>query len=140
MCFLGMTFFISDGIYITKGKGGIVMRYTENEIAETEEDQTDEYSGETAEKPIVRGNGMLLIIIQLIVSAVIVIAALVIKLIGGEVHGQAAAWFYDNYNNSVFTNTADGIIPYTDNIKLKETSKPAPDIIISAPASIAQCT
>ncbi len=104
------------------------MRYTENEIAETEEDQTDEYSGETAEKPIVRGNGMLLIIIQLIVSAVIVIAALVIKLIGGEVHGQAAAWFYDNYNNSVFTNTADGIIPYTDNIKLKETSKPAPDI------------
>ncbi len=106
------------------------MEYTDEEMQETEENQSDDYRGEEAEKPSVRGNGMLLIIIQLIVSAVIVIAAFVIKLIGGTLHSQIGTWFYDNYNNSIFINTADGTVPYTDNIKLKETSTPTPDIEI----------
>lgn len=106
------------------------MGYTDEEMQETEKNQSEEYNGEEVKKPAVRGNGMLLIIIQLIVSAIIVIAALIIKLIGGTVHSQAATWFYDNYNNSIFINTADGTVPYSDNIKLKETSTPSPDIII----------
>ena len=114
------------------------MGYTDEEMQETEKNQSEEYNGEEVKKPAVRGNGMLLIIIQLIVSAVIVIAALIIKLIGGTVHSQAATWFYDNYNNSVFINTADSTIPYTDNIKLKEISTPAPNIIVKENVDITE--
>lgn len=114
------------------------MGYADDEMQDTEENESEEYNGEDVKKPVVRGNSMLLIIIQLIVSAIIVIAALVIKLIGGTVHSQAATWFYDNYNNSVFINTADGTIPYNDNIKLKETSTPTPDIEINENEDITQ--
>lgn len=106
------------------------MGYDEEEIRE---DADSEFIGDGehySEIPKKQGNSMLLIIIQLIVSVIIIIAALIIKFIGGTVHSEVATWFYDNYNNSIFLDTADSILPFTDNISLKETSTPAPDMEI----------
>ena len=79
-----------------------------------------------------RGKGMLLIVIQLIVSALIVAGAFTVKLIGGTLHGTLGTWFYDNYNNSVMLGSKDGVFPFSDPVEVEETSTVAPGIEAAA--------
>ena len=65
----------------------------------------------------------LLIIIQLAICLTVIIAAFVIKAIGGDIHAAVGTWFFDNYNNSIFTNTANAPLKFTDNTSLTETSR-----------------
>ena len=65
----------------------------------------------------------LLILIQLTICFIIMISAFVIKTLGGDIHAAVGTWFFDNYTNSIFTNTADSSIQFTDNTSLTETSR-----------------
>ncbi len=90
------------------------MRNTENDECKNED---------TARK----GNGMLLIIIQLIVSVVIIAAALAIKLIGGTVHAAVGTWFYENYNNTILITDDEPILPFHDDVRIEEESTAVPE-------------
>ncbi len=72
-------------------------------------------------------NSMLLIVIQLTVSAILIIASIVIKMIGGTVHSELGTWYYKNYNNTIFLDSAQSFLPFADNITLTETSTAVPD-------------
>jgi len=65
----------------------------------------------------------LLIVIQLAICFIVIISAFVIKALGGDIHAAVGTWFFDNYTNSVFTNTADSPLSFTDNTSLTETSR-----------------
>lgn len=95
------------------------MEYEEELLTEPEEELSPEKKKQ--------GGSMLLIGIQLIVSTLLIAAALVIKLIGGTVHSEIGTWYYKNYNNSIFLNTADSPLPFSDPITLTETSTATPD-------------
>ena len=69
-----------------------------------------------------KGGGMLLIVIRMIVGALIIGAALTIKLIGGTVHANLGTWFYENYNNSIMTDSSEGIFPFFDPVEVSEQS------------------
>ena len=62
----------------------------------------------------------LLIIIQIVICTLLLIGAFVIKTIGGSLYAQVGTWFYDNYNNSVFTDTKDNILSFVDKTKTTE--------------------
>ncbi len=64
-----------------------------------------------------------LIIIQLILCGLIIISAFMVKLIGGSVYAIVGTWFYDNYNNSVFTDTQDNIFSFIDGTKTSEKNE-----------------
>lgn len=82
---------------------------------------------ELSQAPARRGNGMLLIIIQLIVCTVIILGAFVVKLIGGELHAAVGTWFYENYNNTVFIEDIGQVLPMNDPVSINETSTPVPE-------------
>ena len=65
----------------------------------------------------------LLTFIQLAICLTAIIGALVIKVIGGDIHAAVGTWFFENLNNSIFTNTADSSVNFTDNTSLTETSR-----------------
>ena len=65
----------------------------------------------------------LLIIIQLAVSIIIIISAFVVKAIGGNIHSIVGTWFFENYSNSIFTDTANSPMQFTDSTSLTETSR-----------------
>ena len=65
----------------------------------------------------------LLIIIQLAVSIIIIISAFVVKAIGGNIHSIVGTWFFENYSNSVFTDTANSTLQFSDSTSLTETSR-----------------
>ena len=68
-------------------------------------------------------HSQLLIIIQLAISLIIIISAFVIKAIGGDIHAAVGTWFFQNYSNSIFTDTANSPLPFTDSTSLTETSR-----------------
>lgn len=65
----------------------------------------------------------LLIIIQLAICFIVIISAFVMKAIGGDIHAAVGTWFFDNYNNSIFTDTAVSPLKFNDNTSLTETSR-----------------
>ena len=65
----------------------------------------------------------LLTVIQLVICLIAVIAALVIKAVGGDIHAAVGTWFFENLNNSIFTDTADSSVHFTDNTSITETSR-----------------
>ena len=65
----------------------------------------------------------LLTFIQLAICLIAVIAALVIKAVGGDIHAAVGTWFFENLNNSIFTDTADSSVNFTENTSLTETSR-----------------
>lgn len=66
------------------------------------------------------GGSQILIIIQLILCAIVLLGAVAIKSIGGSLYATVGTWFYDNYNNSIFTGTQDNIFSFFDQIKTIE--------------------
>lgn len=123
--------YIGIGIIIIKQMGGHEMRYEDQrfeEVSESEPENINEESensnsqdDETGKR---KNHSLLLTFLQLGTCAVIIIAAVAVRLIGGTVYSQAATWFYDNYNNSVFTDTAENILPFTDNVKFTKNESP----------------
>ena len=56
----------------------------------------------------------ILIIIQIIISVIIIISAFVIKTIGGDIHAFIGTWFFENYNNSIFTDTSQSPLDFIE--------------------------
>ena len=75
----------------------------------------------------------LLIIIQLAISLIIIISAFVIKAIGGDIHAAVGTWFFQNYSNSIFTDTANSPLQFTDSTSLTETSRSSEYSEVSQP-------
>lgn len=65
----------------------------------------------------------LLTIIQLILCVIVIAGAFVIKTIGGEWYAAIGTWFFDHYNNSIFTDTADSPLSFLDPSGITETSR-----------------
>ena len=65
----------------------------------------------------------ILIIIQIIISVIIIISAFVIKTIGGDIHAFVGTWFFDNYNNSIFTDTAKSPLDFIEETVITEASR-----------------
>lgn len=51
----------------------------------------------------------LLMIVQLGICIAVVSGALILKAVGGEVYANTATWFFDNYNDTIFT--SDELVP-----------------------------
>ncbi|MDD6489040.1 MAG: hypothetical protein PUG48_04405 [Clostridia bacterium] len=71
-------------------------------------------------------SSQLLIIIQLIICTLLLISAFVIRTIGGSLYAQVGTWFYDNYNNSVFTDTKNNVLSFIDSTKTTENKDVIP--------------
>lgn len=97
---------------------------------ETAEDYYDEENLEEEQQTYstIGIRSQLLTIIQLIVCSLILISAFAVKLIGGEIYGTVGTWFYDNYNDSIFTGTNESNFNFSDLVKFNETSTISPDI------------
>ena len=65
----------------------------------------------------------ILIIIQIIISVIIIISAFVIKTIGGDIHAFIGTWFFENYNNSIFTDTSQSPLDFIEETIITETSR-----------------
>ena len=65
----------------------------------------------------------LLTVIQLVICLTAIIGALVIKVIGGDIHAAVGTWFFENLNDPIFTDTADSSVHFTDNTSITETSR-----------------
>lgn len=68
----------------------------------------------------------LLIIIQLVLCGIILIGALIIKTTGGSLYAAVGTWFYDNYNNSIFTDTKENVFSFVDKTKTTENNNLMP--------------
>lgn len=99
-------------------------KYGDKEFCD-EDKNNNEYSPKNKDKKITAGS-QLLIIIQLIICTLLLISAFVIKTIGGSLYAQVGTWFYDHYNNSVFTNTKNNILSFTDKTKTTENKDVIP--------------
>ncbi len=79
---------------------------------------------EQNEKASVReeSRGLLLIAIRVIICLLLLAAAGAVKIIGGDIHAQVGTWFYDNYNNTIFTDEKESIPPFADQVSAAETS------------------
>lgn len=97
-------------------------RYDENENYEQESDNEP-----IKQKKKISGSSQILIIIQLILCILVLVCAIVIKSIGGSLYATVATWFYDNYNNSIFTDTKDNILSFIDKTKTTEKDNNIPD-------------
>lgn len=76
------------------------------------------------EKASVReeSRSLLLIAIRVIICLLLIAAAGAVKLIGGEIHAQVGTWFYDNYNNTIFTDEKESTPPFADQVSVTESS------------------
>lgn len=70
----------------------------------------------------VRSKSLLLIGIRTVLCCIALAAAVVVKLAGGELYARTATWFYDNYNNSIFSGNVAAEMPFTDPVTIKENS------------------
>ena len=70
----------------------------------------------------VHTRGLLLTIVQLSVCLLMIVSALLVRLMGGEVYAWTATWFFDNYNSSVFTDAKLPLLPYRDEVSFQEES------------------
>ncbi len=68
----------------------------------------------------------LLTVIQTAICVIAVIAAVVIKAIGGDIYANVASWYFDTLGNSVFTDGKELFSPPKDNTQVKETSNLSP--------------
>ncbi len=91
----------------------------------TDEDNEAEYIQSIEEKR--KSRSLLLIFIQLVITVLMILTAVSVKLIGGTVHSTVGTWFYEHYNNSVWIDTAEGLLPFQDNVKLSETDNALPE-------------
>ncbi|MBQ8135321.1 MAG: M23 family metallopeptidase [Clostridia bacterium] len=99
---------------------------TENTEFETEDNEAEaEYIQSIEEKR--KSRSLLLILIQLIITILIILAAVTVKLIGGTVHSTVGTWFYEHYNNSVWLDTAEGLLPFEDSVKYSEKDNELPE-------------
>lgn len=92
-----------------------------------EEFDEDNYDDNEIRTTVVKPKKMsaksqLLIVIQLILCGIILGGAFIVKSIGGQLYATVGTWFYDNYNNSVFTDTQKNIIPFIDKITTTENN------------------
>lgn len=92
-------------------------------------DSQDTFENKTPPKKTNPVRTQLLTVIQLVLCFLIITAAIVIKIIGGTLYAEVGTWFFDNYNNSVFTGTADSFISFTDDTSISETSRYSADEI-----------
>ncbi len=93
-------------------------QYQENDFRE---DTGDFDNAVEEDYPVKSKNrSMLLIICQLVVCIVCIAGAITIKLIGGSVYAAVGTWFFDQYNNTIFTGNGEGILPFRDEVSVKE--------------------
>lgn len=68
----------------------------------------------------------LLVIVQTMLCVLVILAALVLKAVGGNIYSDISSLYKDTLNNSVFTDGKEDFIPPKDNTELKETSNISP--------------
>lgn len=73
-------------------------------------------------KERVRSKSLLLIGIRTVLCCIALAAAVGIRLAGGELYAGTATWFYDNYNNSIFSDNNAPELPFSDPVRIKENS------------------
>ncbi len=101
-------------------QGMMVLKENEREVFE------DDVSSESEDEMVVptkkESSGLLLTVIRIVICALCICAALVIRWIGGNLHAQVGTWFYEHYNNSIFTDESQGTVPFRDDVSISETS------------------
>lgn len=95
------------------------------ETEKDEEIRQTQAEHQPAEK---KSRSLLLSFLQIGACLLILAAAGVIRLIGGTIYSTSASWFYDNYNNQVFTQSSGSILPFNDPVKVTEVSIVSPKI------------
>lgn len=69
----------------------------------------------------------LLPIIQTSVCVLVIIAAVILKAIGGDIYANVASWYFDYLGNSVFTDGKELFFPPKDNTQVTEISNLSPE-------------
>ncbi len=96
-----------------------------------EDDEPDEIiQEETKVSPSKAGSfvkSQLLVLIQTGLCILVLAFGLTLKAIGGSLYAQIATWYFDSYNNSVFTGTASPPDIIKDETVITETSRASPD-------------
>ncbi len=86
----------------------------------------DEYEEvQCTEKKHSGNRSLLLTFIQLIVCAILIGGAFVVRTIGGSIHGAVGTWFFEHYNSTIFTGEAPSIQKQSDSVAVTENSVPA---------------
>ena len=113
------------------GSEGIVDFYeTDRDEEEYEYDYTGDVPEEEEEDPEITekkhsgSKSLLLTFIQLIVCAILIGGAFVVRTIGGSIHGAVGTWFFEHYNSSIFTGDNPAPQKQSDSVAVTEKSLP----------------
>ena len=103
--------------------------YRDYYVQENESESYEDFPEETIVLPKKHSflRSQLLTVIQILLCVLVLGFALITKAIGGTFYATIATWYFEHYNNSVFTGTADPITFFQENIHLPETSRLSAD-------------
>ena len=107
-----------------------------------EHELTEEYGDMevTAQENTGKGGSFLrsqlLIVTQVMICALALAFAFVAKAIGGGLYAAAASWYFDSYNDSLFTGGETPASPFTEEARITETSLISPEQTSSAPTTV----
>ena len=109
------------------GSDAIVDFYeTDRDSSDCETGYDDEYENDDEQNDPHRRKSdkrsLLLKFIQIIVCAILIGGAFVIRTIGGSVHETVGTWFFGHYNNSVFTGNTLTSPGQSDSVTVRENS------------------
>ena len=93
--------------------------YRDDSFEETDPDNSSKKH--ESEKSFVRSQ--LLILIQSVLCVIILAVMLILKAVGGSIYAQTATWYFDRYNDSVFTGTACVLPVIKEETVITETSR-----------------
>ncbi len=101
-------------------------------IYDMSEDNDNTYEAEASESLLRAKAGnmvhtQLLTVIQLIICIIAIVAALIIKTIGGKFYADTATKFFDLYNASIYTGSFNPASVFTDEAEITETSLKSDD-------------
>ena len=103
--------------------------YRDYYVQENESESYEDFPEETIVLPKKHSflRSQLLTVTQILLCVLVLGFALITKAIGGTFYATIATWYFEHYNNSVFTGTADPITFFQENIHLTETSRLSAD-------------
>ncbi len=77
-----------------------------------------------------RGSGIrsqILLLVQSVLCLLVIGAALIIKMIGGQFYADVAGAYFDEYHNSVFTGSSEPSVLFQEDTVISEISKTTPE-------------
>lgn len=96
--------------------------FDEQDITEEAEVTTAQDTAAAEKKPSVLRQ-QLLLFIQLGVCTAVLAAAFIIRAAGGTLYAETAGYYFDSYNDTIFTTSRSEPLFFTDNTSISETSR-----------------